>query len=114
MMIEPTPARNEVSIHAPARGATLTKDETGALPVFQSTRPRGARHAAGNGRPLRRCFNPRAREGRDLSSSRGRAESGVSIHAPARGATPTVETLVMLQKFQSTRPRGARLITEHL
>jgi len=33
-----------VSIHAPARGATLRRDTRDAVNVFQSTRPRGARH----------------------------------------------------------------------
>ena len=85
--------------------------------------------------PRRRCtgsFNPRARAGRDetavthrdgASSFNPRARAGrdscrtavllrhilVSIHAPARGATP----ITMLPNcgsamFQSTRPRGAR------
>ena len=35
----------------------------------------------------------------------------VSIHAPAWGATPlTVSSMAYLQRFQSTRPRGARQI----
>ena len=56
---------DDVSIHAPARGATphdLTLDAVG---VFQSTRPRGARHDTRRGGWPGRCFNPRAREGRD-------------------------------------------------
>ena len=32
-------------------------------------------------------FNPRAREGRDLDDCENYANRGVSIHAPARGAT---------------------------
>ena len=104
--------RYRVSIHAPARGATLvTCIAPLAKQSFQSTRPRGARHAsrdADHERVWR--FNPRARAGRDAWPTRldgenarfnpraraGRddadyAESGsherVSIHAPARGAT---------------------------
>ena len=118
-----------VSIHAPAGGATFGKyidtlwdcfnprarggrDTIGLITpveaVFQSTRPRGARHTcscvinsqsvsihapAGGAtlstfhHTLYRCFNPRARGGRDLLSA-----------APCRGSP-----------FQSTRPRGARL-----
>ncbi len=82
-----------VSIHAPARGAT-TRSNSERMPssAFQSARPRGARqdprrqprqpddvsiHAPARGatRCLRTipvtagCFNPRAREGRDLSGS---------------------------------------------
>jgi len=55
-----------VSIHAPARGATLFRER---------------------GSPLT-SFNPRARAGRDRAG--------------------TVE--IIAYKFQSTRPRGARLI----
>ena len=56
-----------VSIHAPARGATTYHLCQQTYHVFQSTRPRGAR-------PKLYCktivivrFNPRAREGRDLT-----------------------------------------------
>ena len=35
-------------------------------------------------------FNPRAREGRDTRLQPGERAKGVSIHAPARGATLTV------------------------
>ncbi len=81
--------RAMVSIHAPARGATLR-------------RPRGL--------PSLGRFNPRAREGRDPNQREflGPIEE-VSIHAPARGAT-TIRSgpRVTPRKFQSTRPRGAR------
>ena len=78
----------EVSIHAPARGAT------GRL----------RRRDRQTGR-----FNPRAREGRDaaLRAERKTAEE-VSIHAPARGATRHHPDHDGDQQFQSTRPRGAR------
>gem|GEM_PF-92077 len=55
-----------VSIHAPAWGATATPRTLVLWWRFQSTRPRGARHAS------RRGFPPQRR---------------VSIHAPAWGAT---------------------------
>src|SRR6185437_14903080 len=79
--------------------------------TFQSTRPHGARpsisESPSRGEP---CFNPRARTGRDWRTAVGRAEHlNVSIHAPARGATPTCghrRSRDML--FQSTRPHGAR------
>jgi len=76
-------------------------------------------------------FNPRARAGRDFSFYKGfqflvvsihapargatclaghQIRVGqVSIHAPARGATSFINLLSQFQKFQSTRPRGARL-----
>ncbi len=99
--------------------------------MFQSTRPRGARHTRQSLRPYRQCFNPRARGGRDTFnaiSSRvsccfnPRARGGrdadcgrlagtrtVSIHAPAGGATVVFHDYESFVKFQSTRPRGARL-----
>ncbi len=56
---------------------------------FQSTRPQGARLIRSLMQREMRCFNPRARRGRDTSvkASAGRIYSDVSIHAPAGGAT---------------------------
>ena len=62
-------ANNEVSIHAPARGATYSCQMIVSYSGFQSTRPRGARPA----------------EARHAPDDRQ-----VSIHAPARGATKRV------------------------
>ena len=58
-----------VSIHAPARGATERLMGEMAVQKFQSTPPHGGR-----------LFCP--------SAGRPRRDPGVSIHAPARGATP--------------------------
>ena len=59
-----------VSIHAPARGATITFSPSTTMgTLFQSTRPRGARR---------------------LVSENDLALRIVSIHAPARGATVKV------------------------
>ena len=78
-----------VSIHAPARGATYSRDIIAGRPQFQSTRPRGARH---------QLFH------RDSTRLK------VSIHAPARGATAFFFLASRpVDQFQSTRPRGARL-----
>ena len=119
---------NQVSIHAPARGATVSLEK----------------------RINKRSFNPRARAGRDSvifltaksflfqsTRPRGARRRGlqclfvavVSIHAPARGATSLrMKCWQMIsfnpraragrdkpkegsgksEKFQSTRPRGAR------
>ena len=54
---------------------------------FQSARPRGARPATSTGRWRAMCFNPRAREGRDLACLILTVMRPVSIRAPARGAT---------------------------
>ena len=76
-----------VSIHAPARGATYAARRVADRELFQSTRPRGARR-----RRIARYVSHR-----------------VSIHAPARGATVSRRrTPAMSSSFQSTRPRGAR------
>ena len=76
-----------VSIHAPARGATVNSAMLMRSPKFQSTRPRGARPGVLPGQVFPAGFNPRARAGRDVCSSSTSLSSGVSIHAPARGAT---------------------------
>ena len=76
-----------VSIHAPARGATLDVGKRLEKKLFQSTRPRGARHESQKDDTYKMCFNPRAREGRDWKTWFGGA---------------------ILNEFQSTRPRGAR------
>ena len=78
-----------VSIHAPARGATicrLTKLQT--LLVSIHAPARGATIDAIAQRNIGARFNPRAREGRDLPTNLFYyLPSQVSIHAPARGAT---------------------------
>ena len=81
--------QRDVSIHAPAWGATMTRSLPEDDSVFQSTRPRGARpHRAHRLMwAFPRCFNPRARVGRDA-------------------VRPITDLAV--NQFQSTRPRGAR------
>ena len=122
-----------VSIHAPAWGATALKWRAcPSICLFQSTRPHGARHAvlqlargdatcfnprARMGRDsdgLDRatpqwCFNPRARMGRDSDGLDRATLQGVSIHAPAWGATSANRPAISRHDwFQSTRPHGAR------
>ena len=99
--------------------------------MFQSTRPRGARHAPGydqrksryvsihapaRGATGRRypailggsCFNPRAREGRDKGKTRTLRPRFVSIHAPARGATMSGDQRLADQDVSIHAPaRGA-------
>ena len=119
-----------VSIHAPARGATLGIRQRVQLVGFNS-RAREGRDLNGeffNG--CFQCFNSRAREGRDdrrkdwdglFESFNSRAREGrdeeddaersyliVSIHAPARGATFETTSALIGNVFQFTRPRGAR------
>jgi len=125
---------SEVSIHAPTKGATNTVVRGYPhLPEFQSTRPRRARHtlieycglvdivsihaptkgATQQGSPRMMsacCFNPRAHEGRDtVGLYFGLEKVKVSIHAPTKGATSPPPAPTVTKRFQSTRPRRARL-----
>ncbi len=122
----------DVSIHAPARGATVLAQGGDVLTVkFQSTRPRGARHVHKQAAPAllqfqstrprgaRRpgspgwCsskprFNPRAREGRDRCKPATVYDYLVSIHAPARGATLVTAGLAWWRPVSIHAPaRGA-------
>ena len=81
--------RCRISIHAPAKGATLMRHSRQQAPKFQSTLPRRERRCRpGHYREPRANFNPRSREGSD-----------------------NVKSLwdVIVQKFQSTLPRRERL-----
>ncbi len=104
-------AGRRVSIHAPARGAT-TRDIPRFGPglfrstpprgerlcvralrmprqTFRSTPPRGERPHPDGRRPLATdCFDPRPRAGSDVQPPDSDRRCCVSIHAPARGATP--------------------------
>ena len=74
---------------------------------FQFTRPRGARPSAVFIAVSRRCgFNSRAREGRDLLPWQLRIRRSVSIHAPARGATPSPLELKRIESLNSRAPEG--------
>ena len=98
----------EVSIHAPARGATRRSKW---LLIWSSFNPRAR---AGRDAPAPTpknplsSFNPRARAGRDVHHTFVTQWFEVSIHAPARGATCVVFNRLQAAAFQSTRPRGAR------
>ena len=119
-----------VSIHAPAWGATSTsrRHRTCFNPrarvgrdgyscwwpqsstLFQSTRPRGARHVFIYllYRPSSR-FNPRARVGRDAHRSCLRSATDVFQSTRPRGARRwRFRITARVAEFQSTRPRGAR------
>ena len=95
----------EVSIHAPARGATASTQRWRPPPWVQFTRPRGARLADRCFVGVRHGFNSRAREGRDSCRPLLRwCSSRVSIHAPARGATADILPLYCAQG-QEGNPR---------
>ena len=77
----------EISIHAPAKGATADTMAAAEGTLFQSTHPRR----------VRLCTYRRRRPGRSIS-----------IHAPAKGATARLLPLCCITLFQSTHPRRVR------
>ena len=100
---------SRVSIHAPARGATLDLDELLGDGMFQFTRPRGARQERPASTHRWHLFQfTRPRGARQKVSGKGVRRQIVSIHAPARGATTGWRNGCGERMFQFTRPRGAR------
>ncbi len=82
-------ASREVSIRAPARGATLRADCGPQISTSFDPRSRaGSDRSPKWCRPAAMCFDPRSRAGSDrISPPRSRFKCAVSIRAPARGAT---------------------------
>ena len=76
-----------VSIHAPLRGATCLNERCNPAPQFQSTHPCGVRLCPGH------IPHP---------------QKAVSIHAPLRGATKSLLAELEDLWFQSTHPCGVR------
>src|SRR3972149_3585524 len=125
---------HQVSIHAPARGATSSTNYPGRCKPFQSTPPHGGRLAQTTGAGGRRGFQSTPPHGgRPHHDSYNARWGRVSIHAPARGAT-TIPVLRFTSRssfnprprtggdkiitlrcgrgtwFQSTPPHGGRLV----
>ena len=124
---------HHISIHAPTRGATGLDIAHIAFVLFQSTLPRGERpwkeqeimmltlisiHAPTRGATILSAyskilfsdFNPRSHEGSDTFDADRDKINIISIHAPTRGATIALRSLSLLYAFQSTLPRGERLL----
>jgi len=77
-----------VSIHAPVKGATgCAVRRTLPQRVSIHAPVKGATRAWRGCWAIWRCFNPRAREGRDPFRAPHRHAGDVSIHAPVKGAT---------------------------
>jgi len=104
-------AAKKVSIHAPARGATLWLQ-------LCNQKQEVSIHAPARGATRRGIFCRRTQHvsihapARGATSWNGRwgGEDRVSIHAPARGATPPRLTFSPRTLFQSTPLREGRLI----
>ncbi len=76
-----------ISIHAPTRGATHNAGTVGTAKEFQYTLPREERPNPSSSAFMDRYFNPRSHERSDFCFMRFAISSGISIHAPTRGAT---------------------------
>ena len=111
-----------VSIHAPARGATIASAFSRASAGFNSraregrdnrlvsvrrrewfqfTRPRGARHSLSGNHPLRIVSIHAPARGATHHASLVVRELRVSIHAPARGATGNASLQSGMERFNS-------------
>ena len=78
----------EISIHAPARGATVRENNHPAIITISIHAPaRGATIPSLFDLLTHNNFNPRSREGSDSTLHISRYRHTISIHAPARGAT---------------------------
>ena len=97
-----------VSIHAPARGATADALHTPSIPSFDP------RSRTGSDRPSRRscapicAFQSTLPHGERQGRRRSRPNHAVSIHAPARGATALTAACTAARSFRSTLPHGER------
>ena len=79
---------HRISIHAPAKGATILRTKDPLCVEFQSTLPRRERHIIFVSCPSSLHFNSRSREGSDgIQQHVTLTRSIISIHAPAKGAT---------------------------
>ena len=98
-----------ISIHAPTRGATNTDRPAFLRMIFQSTLPRGERPLRKNGlsqSPIISIHAPT--RGATLQDFYSFQILPISIHAPTRGATQIGKNIINAIKFQSTLPRGER------
>ena len=99
-----------ISIHAPARGATVRCRFPTTATAYFNPRPR-----EGGDRVLNSSYDPSysfqstpPRGGRRRYSRLSKPVRGISIHAPARGATLCSRRRWRPGRFQSTPPRGGR------
>ena len=106
--------RTVVSIHAPAWGATAQRSREAPVvlvsihaPAWGATSP-----ASPLSRPTR-CFNPRARVGRDTGTAHSAGTAVMFQSTRPRGARHEASnSFKSAFRFQSTRPRGARLVAD--
>ena len=103
---------SRISIHAPARGATNCGLTDYQVRHYFNPRSPGGSDLFRHGMEVNHInFNPRSREGSDdFFLFRFSHKVFISIHAPARGATSPFCLPAKITRFQSTLPRGERLV----
>ena len=82
------------------------------LTQFQSTLPRRERRRSVFFLITLQNFKPRSRDGSDSMRAKLRGLKDISIHAPAKGATPNYADSLINIIFQSTLPRRERRKTK--
>ena len=110
------PAGSFMACHASKFQFTLphgerppTKEASFETTRFQFTLPHGERPLAGHCDWFGFGFNSRSRMGSDLNAGSTAPAAGVSIHAPAWGATTARPLSSRQTAFQFTLPHGERL-----
>ena len=99
----------EISIHAPTRGATLTRDTVKMIVEFQSTLPREERRGYPTSYRLSLDFNPRSHERSDYHSiSMTSSKSKFQSTLPREERHQLLHLVSVLKLFQSTLPREER------
>ena len=99
-------AQREISIHAPAKGATGGSVSVPTDPWDFNSRPREGGDFCLVQTLYNTCyFNSRPREGGDTASMLRQASRQISIHAPAKGATPLPATGSISLAYFNSRPR---------
>ncbi len=98
-----------ISIHAPAKGATLAYVRVSTEEQFQSTLPRRERQLLQSRLSCARYFNPRSREGSDAQPFQIiHPHFDISIHAPAKGATSSsIAKSVAMRHFNPRSREGS-------
>ena len=104
----------EISIHAPARGATSTYQHTHYSTRISIHAPaRGATDFSDFFKFFLRISIHAPARGATVDPFFGSLDHVISIHAPARGATfGTLRSIPAASLFQSTLPRGERRNTQ--
>ncbi len=100
-----------ISIHAATRAATSFKSiSISGFDISIHAATRAATNAPANLFDRMRDFNPRSHEGCDPDKPETTVFTTISIHAATRAATLAVLVVPTSRLFQSTQPRGLRLL----